>query len=113
MATSIPDPPAPVPAPAEAEATSDPVAETLALLQPWIDYVPKRQRRLGLFIFLAFLAHAAVLYFVRIDATRAELRRQTRIHVAVESPPATSMENPSGDNFWDRLTDPRLFLLPL
>jgi TonB family protein len=113
MATSNPDPPAPVPAHPEAVATSDPMAETLALLQPWIDYVPKGQRRLGLFIFLAFLVHVAVLHFVRIDATRAELRRQARIHVAVESPAAASMESSSGDNFWDRLTDPRLFLLPL
>jgi len=92
---------------------SDPVAQTLALLQPWIDYVPKQQRRLGLFIFLAFLVQLAAFFFIRIDTTRAELRHQTRTHVTVEYPQAVSVNGEPGDKFWDHLTDPRLFLLPL
>ncbi len=106
MATTTPQPPAPP--------AADPVAQTLALLQPWIEYVPQQQRRLGLFIFLAFAVHLAAFYFIRIDTTRAELRHQTRIHVTVDAQPSVA-ENiqPGDDDFWDRLTDPRLFLLPL
>ncbi|MDB4793443.1 hypothetical protein OAG63_00245, partial [Methylacidiphilales bacterium] len=97
---------------------SDPVAQTLALLQPWIDYVPQPQRRLGLFIFLALAAHVAMFFFIRIDSTRAELRHQARIHVTVENRQAAadqslSAETEPGNDFWDRLTDPRLFLMPL
>src|ERR1035437_676309 len=102
------------PSPAHPAATaSDPVAQTLALLQPWIDYVPQQQRRLGLFIFLALLVQLAAFFFIRIDTTRAELRHQTRTHVTVEYPQAVSVGGQPGDEFWDRLTDPRLFLLPL
>ncbi len=91
---------------------SDPVAQTLALLHPWIDFVPMQQRRLGLFIFLALLAHLVLFFFIRIDATRAELRHEIRTHVTVESArPATGAA--SSDAFWDQLTDPRLFLLPV
>jgi hypothetical protein len=96
-----------------AASASDPVAQTLALLQPWIDYVPQQQRRLGLFIFLALLIHLATFFFIRIDTTRGELRHQTRTHVTVEYPHAVSVNGEPGDQFWDRLTDPRLFLLPL
>jgi hypothetical protein len=92
---------------------SDPVTQTLALLQPWIDYVPQPQRRLGLFIFLAFLVHAATFFFIRVDTAHAELSHLTRIHVSVESPPAISDSGQPGDEFWDRLNDPRLFLLPV
>jgi hypothetical protein len=105
MANSTPTPPA--------SHATDPVAQTLALLQPWIEYVPQRQRRLGRFIFIALLVHIAVFYFIRIDTTRAELRHATRIHVSVESPQALAVDGAPADNFWDRLTDPRLFLLPL
>jgi len=112
MATQTPELPA-SPGPAAAPAASDAVAQTLALLQPWIDYVPRQQRRLGLFIFLALLVHVAVFFFIRIDTTRAELQHQVRTHVTVENPQTTSAESLSGDDFWDRLTDPRLFLLPL
>ncbi len=91
----------------------DPVAQTLALLQPWIDYVPQQQRRLGLFIFLALLVHVAIFYFIRIDTTRAELRHQTRTHVTVEYPQAIAVNGEPGDQFWNRLTDPRLYLLPI
>jgi len=96
-----------------ATSASDPVAQTLALLQPWIDYVPQQQRRLGLFICLALMVHLATFFFIRIDTTRAELRHQTRTHVTVEYPQALSVNGRPGDEFWDRLTDPRLFLLPL
>jgi TonB family protein len=96
-----------------AASAADPVAQTLALLQPWIDYVPQQQRRLGLFIFLALLVHLGAFFFIRIDTTRAELRHQTRTHVTVEYPQAASVNGGPGDEFWDRLTDPRLFLLPL
>src|SRR5476649_2618531 len=96
-----------------ASSASDPMAQTLALLQPWIDYVPQQQRRLGLFIFLALLVHLATFFFIRIDTTRAELQHQTRTHVTVEYPRTVSVNGEPGDDFWDRLTDPRLFLLPL
>jgi len=91
----------------------DPVAQTLALLQPWIDYVPQQQRRLGLFIFLALLLHLTAFFFIRIVTTRAELRHQARTHVSVEYPQALAVNGQPADDFWDRLTDPRLFLLPL
>jgi hypothetical protein len=112
MATSIPDisasPASPAPRPG-----SDPVAHTLAILQPWIDYVPRQQRRLGLFIFLALLIHLVTFVFIRIDTTRAELQHQMRVHVSVENPAVTSVGIQSGDRFWDRLTDPRLYILPV
>jgi hypothetical protein len=104
MANPTPEPPA---SPAH-----DPVAQTLALLQPWIDYVPQQQRRLGLFIFLALLVHLIAFFFIRIDTSRAELRHLTRTHITVEYPQAVSVSGQPGDEFWDRLTDPRLFLLP-
>jgi hypothetical protein len=91
----------------------DPVTQTLALLQPWIEYVPRQQRRLGLFIFLALLVHLAAFFFIRIDSTHAELQHQTRVHVALDYPRAVTANSESGDALWDRLTDPRLFLLPL
>jgi len=96
-----------------ASPAADPVTQTLALLQPWIDYVPQQQRRLGLFIFLALLVHLATFFFIRIDTTRADLRHPARIHVTVEYPQAVAVDGGPGDEFWDRLTDPRLFLLPL
>lgn len=96
-----------------AATASDPVAQTLALLQPWIDYVPQQQRRLGLFVFVALLIHLAAFFFIRIDTTRAELRHQIRTHVTVENPQAVAVSGQPGDEFWDRVTDPRLFLLPL
>jgi hypothetical protein len=92
---------------------TDPLAQTLALLQPWIAYVPQRQRRLGLFIFLALVIHVAAFFFIRIDASRAELSHPTRIHVSVDYPQAIAVNGEAGDDLWDRLTDPRLYLLPL
>jgi len=105
--------PAPPTTSAENPPGSDPVAQTLALLQPWIDYVPPRQRRLGIFIFLALLAHITAFFFISIDTTRAELRHQLRPHVTVESLQSASVtgEEP-GQDFWDQMNDPRLYLLP-
>ncbi len=112
MATQTPEMAA-SPIPRATPPHQDAVTQTLALLQPWIDYVPKQQRRLGLFIFLALLGHLAVFFFIRIDTTRAELQHQVRTRVSVDNPQATSIEGRQADNFWDRLTDPRVFLLPL
>jgi TonB family protein len=91
-----------------------PVAQTLARLHNWIDYVPQPQKRLGLFIFLAALAHLATFFFIRIDTTRSELRHQPRMQVTLESPSlsGSAPANPQ-DAFWDRMTDPRLYVLPL
>jgi TonB family protein len=110
MATTTPVPPAASNAgPPEA----DPVAQTLALIRPWIDYVPPQQRRLGLFIFFALLAHLTVFFFITIDTTRAELRHQLRPHVTVEDMQSQSVSGSQpGDDFWDKLNDPRLYLLP-
>ncbi len=110
MATSTPAPPA---APPASTPGADPVAQTLALIQPWIDFVPPQQRRLGTFIFLAFLVHLTAFFFISIDTTRAELRHQLRPHVTVESSQAASISGQQpGDAFWDQLNDPRLFILP-
>ena len=106
MADTTPQPPA-------ATTAHDPVSQTLALLQPWIVYVPKQQRRLGLFIFFALLVHIAVFFFIRIDNTRAELQHQVRIHVSVEAPQVVAVSGQPADQLWERLTDPRLFILPL
>ncbi len=91
---------------------TDAVTQTLALIEPWIEFVPQQQRRLGLFIFGAFLLHCIIFYFVRIDSRQAELPRESRVHVSVETPRAIAVNGPSVDLFWDRLNDPRLFLLP-
>ncbi|MCE0496810.1 MAG: energy transducer TonB [Methylacidiphilales bacterium] len=109
MATKTPELSAPPPG----AVASDPVTQTMALLQPWIDYVPKRQRRLGLFIFAALMVHLAVIHFIRIDTIRAELRHQARSHVMIDTPGAVAQGGASVDHFLDRLTDPRLFILPL
>jgi hypothetical protein len=106
MSTQAPEIPA-----GSSGAGHHPVAHTLALLHPWIDFVPPPQRRLGLFICLALAVHFAAFFFIRIDATRAELQHQTRTHVTVENGnPAAGADD--GDAFWDELSDPRLFLLP-
>jgi TonB family protein len=94
------------------EAHHGPHSGPLALLHPWIDFVPRQQRRLGLFIGVALAIHLAAFFFIRIDATRAELQHQARTHVTVENAhPAIDAEGT--DAFWDALTDPRLFLLPV
>jgi TonB family protein len=99
--------------PPEPTVAAPAVTQTLALLEPWIAFVPQRQRRLGLFIFIALLIHLIAFFFIRIDATRAELRHQARTHVTVDYPQAVAVNGQPADDIWDRLTDPRLFLLPL
>jgi hypothetical protein len=91
----------------------DAVTHTLALLRPWIEYVPQQQRRLGIFISLAVAIHVAAFVFIRIDESRAELRHQTRTHVTVEPPQAVAVNGAASENIWDQLTDPRLYILPL
>lgn len=99
--------------PIEPPPAHDPLAQTLAVLKPWIEYIPQQQRRLGWFIFIALLIHVAAFFFIRIDATRAELRHQARTHVTVEYPQAIAVNAVAAEDIWDRLTDPRLFILPL
>ena len=96
-----------------APAATDPVTQTLALLQPWIDYVPQQQRRLGLFIVFALMIHVATFFFIRIDTNRAELQHQPRIHVSVENPQAVALNGEPAGDLWSGLTDPRLFLFPV
>src|SRR5277367_2688101 len=100
------------PEPAAPPVAHDPVSQTLALLQPWIDYVPQQQRRLGLFICLALAIHAVVFLFLRIDTSRAEMRHQPRTHISVDYPQAMAVGGDAPDLFWDRLIDPRNFLQP-
>ena len=88
-----------------------PVAHTLALLQPWIDFVPQKQRRLGVFICCALAAHIAAFFFIRIDATRAEIQRPDLTHLTMEDSRAGTSAGMS-DSFLDSLADPRFFLLP-
>jgi TonB family protein len=106
MAKTPASPDLPAPAP------HDPVAQTLALLQPWIEYVPQQQRRLGLFICLALAIHAATFFFLTIDNSVAEMRRQVHTYVSVDPPSFTSGSGATADAYWDQLTDPRLFILP-
>ena len=90
----------------------NPVGQTLARLHGWIDFVPRPQRRLGIFILFALLAHLAAFFFIRIDSTRAEMRHEPRTHVTMENGPQPT-EAGGADAFWDTLADPRLFLLPV
>ena len=110
MASPTPELPA---SPAPAAPHPDAVTQTLALIQPWIDYIPRQQRRLGLFIFLALLLYLTTFLFITIDTTRAELHRPVHMHVSMESAPTPSLAGSSTtDDYWDQLSDPRLFLLP-
>jgi TonB family protein len=102
----------PAPASTPSPAAHDPVAQTLALLQPWIEYVPQQQRRLGLFICLALAIHAATFFFLTIDNSVAEMRRQVHTYVSVDPPSIVSGSGATADAYWDQLTDPRLFILP-
>lgn len=87
-----------------------PVAQTLALLHTWIDEVPPPQRRLGLFIALAALIHLAAFFFISIDNTLPEFRHQMLAEVTLDAP--SGSPETSQDAFWDKLTDPRLYVLP-
>jgi TonB family protein len=105
------NPPEPAPAgPTPTHVAHDPVSQTLALLRPWIEYVPQQQRRLGLFICLALAIHATMFFFLTIDNSVARMQRQVRTYVSVDYPSLASGE--SANQYWDQLTDPRVFLLP-
>jgi hypothetical protein len=93
--------------------SADPLTHTLALIQPWINYVPQQQRRLGVFIVFALMIHIATFFFIKITTSRAELQHQTHIHVSVEYPQAVAVDGKPADDLWNRLTDPRLFLFPV
>jgi len=88
-----------------------PVAQTLALLHNWIDYVPQKQRRLGLFIGVAALVHVLAFFFISIDNTRSELRHEVRTEVTLDSSLSGMSEAPAAAYF-DSLIDPRLYVLP-
>lgn len=105
MAVQAPE----VPPPA-AGSRPDAIEQTWALVRPWIDHVPRQQRRLGVFISLALLAHLTAFFFIRIDTTRAEIHSPLRTHLSIA--PAVAEGKTSASGFWDRLTDPRLFILP-
>ncbi len=108
MAKPTPEPPV-VTEPPEGP---DPVEQTMALIQPWIDFVPRPQRRLGLFIALALAVHLSAFYFVTIISTRAELSRQPRTHVTIENTRTTTLAGVTTDSLPDRMADPRLYILP-
>ena len=99
-------PPAPAPEPENA------LTHTLSLIQPWINFVPQRQRRLGLFIFLAAMAHLVVFFFIRIETVHSEFQSPDRTEVTVENPQLLDASDAEQDRFWDSLSDPRLYLLP-
>jgi TonB family protein len=109
METTTPPSPA---APHAHAHVDEAMAHALAIIQPWIEYVPPQQRRLGFFIVLALAAHLTAFLFISIDTTRAEQRHQIRPHVMVESPAIAGTASQPSDDFWDQMNDPRLFLLP-
>jgi TonB family protein len=88
-----------------------PVAETLARLHTWIDEVPPPQRRLGLFIALAALIHVAAFFFISINNTPPELRHDVLTEVTLDNAAVGQPEAPE-EAYWDKLTDPRLYVLP-
>ena len=93
-------------------APHDVVHTTLAHLRTWIDEVPQPQRRLGKFIFLAAVIHVAAFFFILIDNTRPEFPRATHMQVTLDGGTASALASPD-DAFWDKVTDPRLYVLPL
>jgi hypothetical protein len=84
----------------------------LALLEPWINFVPQQQRRLGLFICLALAIHAGICLFLVIDLSAPQMRHVPHLYVSLDYPRATAVSGDTPDPFWDQLTDPRVFLLP-
>jgi TonB family protein len=87
-----------------------PVAQTLARVHTWIDEVPPPQRRLGIFIALAAALQVAAFLVISIDNTLPELRHDVRTEVTLDGVAGTP-EAPQ-EAYWDKLTDPRLYLLP-
>jgi len=84
----------------------------MALLEPWINFVPQQQRRLGLFICLALAIHAGICLFLIVDMSVARLRHEPHLYVSLDYPRALAVSGEAPDQFWDQLTDPRVFLLP-
>ena len=93
---------------------SQPLSEIhpMALLEPWINFVPQQQRRLGLFICLALAIHASICLFLVIDTSVAQMRHEPHLYVSLDYPRAQAVSGEAPDQFWDQLTDPRVFLLP-
>jgi TonB family protein len=92
-------------------AAQDVVHHTLARLHTWIDEVPQPKRRLGKFIVAAAALHLAAFFFILIDNTRPELTHQIRTSVIFDDATAGATGAPR-NAYWDRMTDPRLYLLP-
>lgn len=111
-----PEPPEPPPAAPHGShhLLSQPLTEIhpMALIEPWINFVPQQQRRLGLFICLALAIHAAVCLFLVIDTSVAQMRHTAHLNVSVDNPMALAVNGQPPDQFWDEITDPRVFLLP-
>jgi hypothetical protein len=93
---------------------SQPLSELhpMALLEPWINFVPQQQRRLGLFICLALAIHASICLFLIVDVAAAQMRHAPHLYVSLDYPRAQAVGSESSDQFWDRITDPRVFLQP-
>jgi TonB family protein len=89
----------------------DVMHNTLARLHTWIDEVPPPQRRLGKFIVAAALIHVALFFFILIDNTPPEIRHQMRTEVTLDDAATGTAESPD-EAYWDKLTDPRLYVLP-
>ena len=60
---------------------------------------------------LAAVLHVAAFFFILIDNTRPELRHQVRTSVTLDDA-ATATTGSADDAYWDKLTDPRLYILP-
>ncbi|HEX4138736.1 MAG TPA: hypothetical protein VHY09_00195 [Candidatus Methylacidiphilales bacterium] len=93
---------------------SQPLSEIhpFALLEPWINFVPQQQRRLGLFICLALALHATICLFLVVDTSVSHMRHDPHLYVSLDYPRALAVSSQVPDRFWDQLTDPRVFLLP-
>ncbi len=98
----------PAAAPSGHDLLSQPITEIhpLALIEPWISFVPQQQRRLGLFICLALAIHAAICLFLIIDTSVAQMQHAPHLNVSVENPMALAVNGQRPDKFWDEITDP-------
>src|ERR1700679_127160 len=84
----------------------------MAFPGPWVNLVPQQQRRLGLFICLALAIHAGICLFLIVDTSVARLRHEPHLYVSLDYPRALAVSGEAPDQFWDQLTDPRVFLQP-
>jgi TonB family protein len=97
--------------PTHPPAPHHPVAQTLARLHDWVDFVPQQQRRLWLFIVLAAMVHIGAFFFISIDNTLPELRHEVRTEVTLDNAAIGTPEAPE-EAYFDMLNDPRLYVLP-